>query len=412
MQIVETFSNDLQVLVENDYVNVYLINGDTKTQIDPEHFMLPLTEVHTILIEQYSTTDKFDEDIIEVRDDVKYKQIQVLKNTLENENKIIVFDGSILYIHQDYKLDPNYRYYRVRDIIGNYYLTIGKNEVTNNAIYFGTIEDSSLVIVEFLDNNLNVVSNEIFKARNLDLLLDLASGKLTGNALEGYTFSIGKLSIGKTKEELTKESITFYDVYNKRTITSLNIEDGFDSITEDDDKYYFNFNDFSTDSGNVLAIRNMIMNNSIGNLELRISNVNLIIKFSVKTVEYNFCDKESMFILDEPENDYVTVKPLLLKPVSITKAYHASPRSKVLEEYTYDAKGIKFIIDSDKNILFSEKQYGKHIYYLINKNDEGNTVINYIEITIGYDGDLVRITKIHSTEISYDEYISLDTYEF
>jgi len=414
MQLVASYSNGYKQIIDKSLYRVYYALSGTNALVDPDNVQLSLDRSYNVTIDQYSKPGYLNEYKLDVRDEVKHKSIMILNGLIENENRIVVFDTGILYLHQNYNLQSNYKYYRVKDINTDHYITIGKNPTTNNSIYFDTLVNDKLVIVEFLNDLLEVVAQQVFKTKNADDLYELATGKLSGNAIEGYSFAIGKITLGNvTIDQLSTRTSGFYDPIESKYIAKIDTNLT-DTITEDTERFYFNFNNFATDTGSVLKIRNMIENYNTGSLEFKISGIDTIIKFTVNTLQYNVSDVETMYFDDKLENtsDYLVIKPLLYKPVTVIDAYHANPKVNSITRFSYVPTGLKFSINSvTKEILIKDPQIGKHIFYLVTKPSDDSAIqkIYYIEITINSDAadTLVRVTDINGNTITKAKYLAI-----
>jgi hypothetical protein len=391
-------------------MNVYIVRGDELELIEElDEVYLPLNEDVTLKVDVFTNTEKTS--MIPYEDVSKsYITIRVLRNVIDIENRIVIFDNSILKISESYEIPSQYKYYRIKDADNGLYLSIGENEIGSEAICLGSIETDQLLIVEFLDDERYLMDQLLFKARSADYYKESINANMVGNIVNGYTVQINKIVLGKEIIDLDVDSICLKNEAGDTIITTFDLGKN-DSLREANNIIYFNFFNFAVNNGSVKKIADYIYAHpSEENAILYILNCDKNIVVKLPQVDITRIDQKKMVFkyMSEDELDLVITPdlPLNNKTLTYAKSYEVRPELSTI--VVNDDSSATILADTTYELLVPSTRYGLNRYISTYVDSEGNMYFYVMDVVIGRDEEeRVRVLSINDVQIDSYTYFKL-----
>lgn len=409
MSIVATYNNDLIQKIDNDIMNVYIVDNygtenQTESLIDINNVRLLPNKDYIIAVDIFVSTDK--QELVRMAEGARYNTVRLLKSEIEADNRMVIFDGSMLYLSKDFTYPTDATYFRIKNSSDGFYITIGKTEIGSDALCFGDAVDNQLVIVEFLDAAESIIDQKLFKLRDSNMLRETIRGTMVGSPIDSFTVTLSKISLGKELAEIKGQVIKLF-TKDKEEVLTLNPEK--DLITEDDSNITFNFCDYSTKSGSILKIQKAYLNNN-RYFELVIPNIDKNILIQVESQRYERVVERDMFITTISDEKVIAIVPNLPRKFRFSHGYTVRPNNNQRMDFSLVDGRILIPINASRDILYGEEKFGLHKFYMV--HDEGslaNRIVCEIDVTIDRDvaNEKVRITEITEREISFDTYMAI-----
>lgn len=401
LRIFTTYTNNVVQEFNNQAVDMFLVENnviDLEQPLNPDEFVLDLNQTYTVALKFY--TDNTKSTVIEIPstdDNYWITNIRITENSLLAINRILLYDDNqLLTIYDEFELETDYTYWRVKNINTGDFISIGKNPTSDSALTMTEIIPGQLVLVEFLNENEEVVDQLVFVIHDSDRYKEFINGTISGNLLNGYRVTLNKLDIEVLLVDIAENEIRIIDDdgnivgslhHNPNNPGAINVSQGYiDTITENQQNIYFDFSNFATSNGNILSI---YQNRNKENLYLDITTFTKLVKLTKNFSEedYQIANQYEIDYIDLTNDDRnMVIKPILsgtinsvsaIRPVYLSKLTNSS---EVLLTELNAEKSIKYTIDENSSVLINVQRIGLNRYYYHTTNG-----IYYIDIVIKKD---------------------------
>jgi hypothetical protein len=414
MKFFAKFNNNFVQELDPECMDVYLVSNDsTKADTlieDISNVSLPLNEDVRLRVDLYTSSEKA-ELIPYVKDGVQYITIRVLRNDIDSQSRLIIFDNSVYSISQDYTIPEGAKYYRIKDASTGIYVSVGENEVGEDAIGFANLENDQLLIVEFLNEEHENIEQLLFKARSAVYYKETVHANMVGSVTQGFTVQVNKISLGKELVDIDLDNVTLLNADNE-VICKFNNLKG-DTVRESDNVICFHFYDFNTTDGSVTVIADYLYNhpddevfvldilNCDKQVSVKLPNTN-ITKVGWNKMSFEVDNEGNYYLNITPDTSYIDYS----NKIKFLTTYEARPNiNNLLHVEGYNVA--KILADTTFELLVPKTRYGVNKYIFVYTDKSENEYYITMDVTIGLDANnKVRVTHVNGQFINSDDYFN------
>lgn len=423
MTIFATYNNYLIQEINSECADVNIINEDgsfTLIYNIKEFVIEDITKPINLDIKIFPSINKlvpieflsYDENDNEVISDHIEKQIIILEDKIDEENRYLVFNDLVAKIDETYigSINRDYIYYRIRDLDNNIF-SLGPVRIDDEAICLNN-NFKEYIILEFLDINYITLNQVLFKVKNVNDYRKIDNGKLEGSPTKGFKAVINKFTFGRFLKDIDLENIHLldkdYNVIAKFNDNSFNKI--VDTASETDTLIYLDFNNFATLNGNIFNIVEFLKDkNEETKLYLDIANCDKLVDLALpqyKLIQMDFLKENDIYFDRTSDDYYLTIIPELDFNIAYEHEYEVRPNNtSIIKNEISDKIKLPLQADTSNEIYLTKNRYGLNRYYF---ESELDNIIHYIDIYIGFINDRVRVLKINDTEFTDLEYDSIN----